>query len=199
MKIKYFKNSWICLLLLTVVLLFSGKVQAKEYSCTISLPVETVLEGDKAPSSVNTTIIFEAVKDTNPLPEITQLSVADSEKVSFGPITYTSPEDYLYKVYQKHDNVEHVTFDDTVYTVTVRVTNAKDGGLSAIIWAIKDDSQNKVDEIKFLNSYDPPEIITNVKTSDQNNIFIWLFCSIAAFICMVIIRNAKREKTAKSL
>ena len=50
-----------------------------------------------------------------------------------------------------------MSYDDTVYTVTIRVTNADNGGLQSEIWATTDDDPKaKVREISFLNTYAPP-------------------------------------------
>lgn len=50
-----------------------------------------------------------------------------------------------------------MSYDDTVYTVTIRVTNAEGGGLQSEIWATTDDDPNtKVRELRFLNTYAPP-------------------------------------------
>ena len=49
-----------------------------------------------------------------------------------------------------------MTYDDTVYTVTVRVTNDGQGGLVAEIWAVSGESTQKTDEVLFTNRYTPP-------------------------------------------
>lgn len=48
-----------------------------------------------------------------------------------------------------------MTYDATVYTVTVRVTNQPNGGLGAEIWATGGSSE-KTGLLLFQNRYDPP-------------------------------------------
>lgn len=48
-----------------------------------------------------------------------------------------------------------MTYDATVYTVTVRVTNRPNGGLGAEIWATGGSSE-KTGLLLFQNRYDPP-------------------------------------------
>lgn len=70
-------------------------------------------------------------------------------------LTYTAPGDYRYTVRQCAGGTAHMTYDATVYTVTVRVTNQPDGGLGAEIWATGGSSE-KTGLLLFQNRYDPP-------------------------------------------
>ena len=73
---------------------------------------------------------------------------------SFASIEYTVPGDYVYRVYQIAGKTEGMTYDTSTYQVTVRVVNTETGGLTAEIWAVKNDSDQKVDSINFDNQYD---------------------------------------------
>lgn len=55
--------------------------------------------------------------------------------MNFGPITYTEPGDYTYRIYQEKGSVHEVSYDESVYSVTVRVVNDEKDGLRAEIWA----------------------------------------------------------------
>ena len=74
---------------------------------------------------------------------------------SFTGLTYTAPGDYRYTVRQSAGGTAHMTYDATVYTVTVRVTNRPNGGLGAEIWATGGSSE-KTGLLLFQNRYDPP-------------------------------------------
>lgn len=200
MKIKN-QKIYACLLFLSlaVILLFPGQVRAEERSCTISIPAETAVSGKSAPSGTEFEIVLEALDKECPMPETTNVTVKDSGKVKFGPITYTVPEDYHYRVYQKAGNAKNYTYDKTEYTVTVRVVNAENGGLSAEIWAIKDGSQNKTDRIVFNNSYKAPAdpAVSNVKTGDTVEVYVWVGLFVAALAAVLLVLAVRRRR-AKS-
>lgn len=96
------------------------------------------------------------VDEANPMPDASSVTITGSGTATLGPITYTKPGDYLYTVTQKEGSEAYFTYDTTSYTVTVRVINDGEGGLTAEIWAIEEGGVDKVDEILFENSYDPP-------------------------------------------
>lgn len=185
-----------CLLLLslTAVLMLPGQVRAADRSCTVSIPVETVVTGDSAPAGTEFEVVLEAVDEDAPLPETTSLKIKDSGTDSFGPVTYTLPEDYQYWVYQKKGDARNYTYDETVYTVTVRVLNADEGGLTAEIWAIRDGSQNKAEKIVFENSYKAPAdpAKPTVKTGDTEILFGWGVLLAAACVVVLLCRRKFR-------
>ena len=121
--------------LLIAVLLFPTQALAV-YSCTVQLPVEvktiTKTEDTEIPTGEVYTVVLTAENDA-PLPEETRLTVTDNGTVEFGPITYTKPGDYVYTVYQDV------------------------GGLTAEIWAIRDDETEKMENVVFTNVYTPEE------------------------------------------
>ena len=102
------------------------------------------------------TIVLEPEKADVPMPEQTELQIGKGEKQSFGLVQYEEPEDYHYKIYQKPGNAAYVTYDTTTYDVTVRVTNAEEGELEAVVWCEKEGTKGKSDEIVFTNSVKQP-------------------------------------------
>ena len=145
------------LLVLSLVsagLLMPVQAKAAEYKCEAALPVEVREEGSGIPEGTEYTIRVRAL-DEAPMPEEDRVTITGEGKAELGPITYTAPQDYCYEVWQEAEEREHFTFDDTVYTVTVRVTNGEEGSLKAQIWAIKEGEEAK-SEIVFENRYDKP-------------------------------------------
>lgn len=203
MKMKN-QKIYACLLFfaLAVILLFPGQVRAAEKSCTISIPAETTVSGESAPSGTEFEIVLEAVDPDCPMPEKTSVTVKDSGKINLGPITYTVPEDYHYRVYQKTGNAKNFTYDKTAYTVTVRVVNTEDGGLSAEIWAIKDGSENKTDRISFSNSYKAPKAPAapsdpTIKTGDSGDVYLWTGLFAAALAAVVLVLAVRRRRAKR--
>ena len=125
---------------------------AEEYACTASIPVRVQVY---AQTDTAFTVQLEAPEGT-PLPESRTLTFRGSGEGAFGPVEYTVPGDYVYTLRQTKGNAAYVTYDETVYTVTVRVTNHDKGGLVAELWAVSGESTRKTDEVLFSNRYTPP-------------------------------------------
>lgn len=143
--------------LMIAVLLFQVQALAADYSCTVSIPVEVQVTGDSAPTGVDFTLILAPDGEDVPMPEEDTLVITDCGKDAFGPITYTKPGDYVYTVTQLVGSETDFIYDDTSYTVTVRVVNDGEGGLTAEIWAIEEGGTVKVEKILFNNIYDVPD------------------------------------------
>ena len=139
------------------VMLLPMTAFADNYSCTVSIPVEVQVSGSSIPSDVTYKVVMEAVTPNAPMPEAAELTVKKDEKVQFGPITYTVPNDYQYKIYQNSEKKDRFTYDAAAYTVTVRVVNGENGTLKAEVWALESDSATeKTSGISFKNSYTKP-------------------------------------------
>lgn len=146
--------------LLIAVLLFPTQALATDYSCTVRLPVEVqtiALDDDVDIPEGEVYTVQLIAQDEAPLPEETRLTVTDNGTVEFGPITYTKPGDYCYAVFQEMGETDFYTYDRTVYHVTVRVVNDDNGGLTSEIWAVRDEEEQKLENITFTNVYTPEE------------------------------------------
>ena len=146
--------AWLpCLL---AFLLLPGSVHAKEYACDVTIPATVQVSGDRIPSGEVYEVVMEAITQDAPVAENMTQKVLNSGTVSFGQIHYTVPGDYQYKIYQKSGSTDRFTYDKTVYTVTVRVQNDAEGGLTAELWAVKEGTTMKNDAVQFQNHYDAP-------------------------------------------
>lgn len=148
----------VLLLMLLTVVCCPVHADAADYSCTVALEVKINFDGNaNVPFTVNL-----AAEDKEPLPQETELTRMGGGTVKFEDITFTGPGDYHYTLTQKKGNVQYVTYDSTVYSVTVRVTNDdKNGTLQAEVWAERNGATGKVSEFAFTNSYDPPAAPSN--------------------------------------
>ena len=70
--------------------------------------------------------------------------------------TYTEPGTYIYNIQETPNGVGGITYDDSIYTVTVDVTDDGSGKLAAETSITKADG-TAADAIVFDNSYDPAE------------------------------------------
>ena len=141
---------------LLAFLLLPGSVHAKEYACDVTIPATVQVSGDRIPSGEVYEVVMEAITQDAPVAENMTQKVLNSGTVSFGQIHYTVPGDYQYKIYQKSGSTDRFTYDKTVYTVTVRVQNDAEDGLTAELWAVKEGTTMKNDAVQFQNHYDAP-------------------------------------------
>lgn len=229
MKRSKIKGKWIWGVLsttLAIIFLFSVKMTAVyaaegERECTIVIPVSVEMKGniksevfeyalEPADENSSTEAVFSEV-------EVTQEGIT---KGSFKEMRYTRPGDYKYTVYQLKGESKDVIYDGSVYEVTVRVVNTQEGGLAAEVWAVKDQSDQKTDEIKFINQYKETttatteainntihHTITNTitkssigtsspKTGDKSNVMLWGGIAILSGLCVFFfIFEGKRRKT----
>lgn len=140
-----------------LLLLLPLQARAAEYKCTAELPVEVRTSGAATAERFTITLTPE---DGAPAPAADTVQVKGSGTAGFTGLTYTAPGDYRYTVRQCAGGTAHMTYDATVYTVTVRVTNQPDGGLGAEIWATGGSSE-KTGLLLFQNRYDPPAAPTS--------------------------------------
>ena len=77
------------------------QVLAGAYTCTAEIPAEVTVTGEAVPSGVDSKLVFVSGQEGNPMPELAEIEVKDHQTVNFGPITYTEPGDYTYRIYQK--------------------------------------------------------------------------------------------------
>lgn len=147
--------------LLAALLMMPVRANAEEvpYECFAELPVSVELNGDNDEQFHVTIELAEGMDETTPLPDEAAdgLLIAGDASDSFSNFHFTKPGDYSYVVKQDIGDTAYMSYDDTVYTVTIRVTNADNGGLQHEIWATTNDDPNtKVQELRFLNTYAPP-------------------------------------------
>ncbi len=77
-------------------------------------------------------------------------------EITFAPISYTAAGTYYYAVQEVKGNLGGVTYDSSIYYVTVTVTDDGNGQLVATT-AIADDGGKAVDAITFANTYTAAE------------------------------------------
>lgn len=186
----------ICLLLALLLAALMMPAAAADYSCTASIPVRVHVYAE---TDAEFTVQLEAEEGV-PLPEDCSLTFTGSGEGSFGAVEYTVPGDYIYTVTQVKGDADYVTYDDTVYTVTVRVTNDGKGGLVAEIWAVGDQSTQKSEEVLFSNRYAPPTQppVTPPQTGDTANVgpLMAVFAAAATGLAMLLAVVWKRSRNA---
>lgn len=152
--------------LLAALLMLPLRANAAEYACDAVIPVSMELNGDRDETFEVTIELAEGMDETTPMPaeEACSILLADGESGGFA-IHYTEPGDYFYVIRQTEGDTAYMSYDDTVYSVQVQVTNetAADGSwtltytVTAYDASIPEPAQeNKAEELAFLNTYAPP-------------------------------------------
>ena len=114
--------------------------------------------------------------------------------IEFGTIELHSPGVYTYKVVEDSSaQAQGITYDDTVYYVTVTVTDDQNGNLVAEVAYTADNAA--AEGIAFVNVYTPapqpePEPTPNPETGD-NSLFMWFA---VLFVSGVGVFAANRKK-----
>ena len=234
MKRNKTKSSWtrtIISCVLVILFLFSLKlkmVYAKENdrNCVISIPIAVELKADT--QNVTPEVLKYKLESTDneKITEnvVCEISVSKTGITtgSFNKIRYVEPGDYHYKVYQQEGDNQNIAYDNSVYEVTVRVVNTETGSLTAEVWELKDETEQKVNEIKFINYYKTDtqatkkprtdtthHTVTNTitrssvgtsspKTGDMSNLFLWGVIAILSLLCIVIFIFAGKRRNIQS-
>ena len=116
------------------------------------------------------------------------------ESVIFTAISAEKAGRYLYTVKEVRGDLENVTYDDAVYTVTVIVSDNLDGTMTASYSYAND--EGRVDSIGFVNTYTPPVETPDTGDSNPNPIGLWialLFVSGGVFAAACLYRIKRKE------
>ena len=146
---------------------------------------------------------------TRPEPILAEksISVQDGKSGSF-LIRYEEPGIFRYVIRQTTDKKDGVTYDNTVYNVTLYITSRDDGTLTHEINAFKNDSISKTDKISFVNKkQEEKKTVTpeskkagKTRTDDTADASKWAIITAAsacALIITLVIRRHGNKKDAR--
>lgn len=228
MKRKETGNRWILgafFCILAAVFLFPLKemeVCAAEdvQECSISIPISVEVKSNTG--NVEAEKLEYGMESVDESPAEVKFTSINGNKVGitagrFEAMSYTRPGDYKYRVYQFTGDNKRMLYDTSIYEVTVRVLNAEDGGLNAKVWAVRNESEEKVDEIKFVNKYKENTQATteegrntthhttntitrssigssSAKTGDRSNLLLWSAAAIVSLAYIFLFIFVGRRK-----
>ncbi len=131
----------------------------------VTLPAVNKTVTGPVPEGEDQTFTFTLSSSTTgaPLPSPASITVDGSGSASFGTIKFTSEGTYTYTLKEVDGKVPAYTYDDTVYTITVVVTN--DNGQLVAAWSAPNGQPKSFD---FANDYDPTSVAVK-KVWDDNN------------------------------
>ncbi len=128
---------------------------------------EVVLEGTKILTGKTLQngefeFVLKAVTNGAPMPSQAIAKNNAKGEIAFSKITYNKAGTYVYELTEKNGSNNNYHYDNSVYTVTVTVTDNSQGVLSASVALSKDDMPSN--EIVFRNSFTPAPISYNIHT-----------------------------------
>lgn len=144
-------------------------VLAGEDAPELNLPVTIRLAGDY-PQNERYTIVLKADDAANPMPAESEngrceMTITGAGTESFPTIVYNRVGVYSYQVWQKPGSNPDCEYDDTIYHVTVYITNDEEnGGLNITVVAYADGNSEEKTEIIFKNYYEYDPIIPPPET-----------------------------------
>ncbi|MBO5127239.1 MAG: hypothetical protein J6D10_06680 [Clostridia bacterium] len=151
--------------------------EAAEENPKVSIPVTIRLTGDY-PRNERYTIVLKADDAAYPMPEGSvngryEMTITGAGTESFPEIVYNRVGVYTYQVWQKPGSDPDGDYDDTIYYVTVYITNdEQNGGLNITVVAYADGNTEEKTEIIFKNYYEydiippPPETKPETKPAE---------------------------------
>lgn len=149
----------------------TSPVYAKE-TLQVEIPFSIALSGDTEQMEESYKVSLSAQENTVPMPEgsvdgVCTLEVSGVGEFHFPQITYDTVGIYSYTVMQVSGTNELCTYDETVYDVTVYITNDLDGsGLESTVVVYREGETDEKTNMVFENYYEtpiPPVDITVVK------------------------------------
>ncbi len=96
---------------------------------------------------------------------------------------------YTYQITEKDNDLEGVTYDSTVYTVTIVISDVG-GQLKAdsVVYSL---DNTPVNDVVFHNTYKNPEI---PKTGDETQLQLWLILTIVSAGAMIVLLAASKKR-----
>ncbi|MBQ4592017.1 MAG: hypothetical protein IJP32_03740 [Clostridia bacterium] len=127
----------------------------------VAIPVTIELTGDHPKTDDTFEVVLKA-KNGAPMPEGSEkgmytLEIEGEDTVSFPEIVYTRVGIYEYTIVQREGDNKYVDYDETVYEVTVYITNREGGGFDVTVVAYEKGGEDKC-EVEFENRYDYPSV-----------------------------------------
>lgn len=126
---------------------------------SVSIPVTVSLTGTQPEQAEDFAVVLKADDAAYPMPDGAEngaytMTVTGADTKNLPTIAYDRVGIYTYTIAQTAGSNTKCTYDDTVYTLTVQVTNAEDGsGLEAVAVLYPDAEGDKQPGAVFQNAY----------------------------------------------
>lgn len=166
----------------------------------VSVPVTISLSGTLPYPAEDFTVVLKADDTAYPMPEgavdgAYSLTITGEDSENFPAITYDRVGVYTYTLYQVAGTNPKCTYDDTVYSLTVTISNREDySGLEATAVLYPDSDEDKLPGAAFANQYqvDPPS--DTPKTGDESSPALYaalIVVSMGMIVALFLTRKSK--------
>ncbi|MDD6647870.1 MAG: FctA domain-containing protein [Firmicutes bacterium] len=177
-------------------------VHAADQSPKLPLEVAMTLEGTLPQPAETYTITMQADDEAYPMPEgsengLCSISITGENTAAFPVIRYDKVGVYGYTVCQEPGSNSKCTYDDTVYMLTVYVTNSEAGdGLEISAALYEAGKDEKLAEVTFHNKYETEKIPpTGPRTGDDMKLTLVIgVCALALVIMVIAAAVGKRRR-----
>lgn len=164
----------------------------------LSLPVTVKVSGTKPKTDETYKIVLQADDKSFPMPEGSvngkyTMTITGADTAKLPAIAFDHVGKFTYTIRQKAGTNKNGTYDDTVYTLTVTVTNTADyAGFELTVVLETQATTQKLDKVVFTNKYKAQS--TSVKTGDDSNPMLYaglVFVGMAMFLVLFLTRRKK--------
>ena len=191
-------------MLLIMLSLICGAALAAQEPAKLKQEIEITLAGSLPSPRETFTVVMEALKDSNPMPGgktggTCEIKIKGEKKTgnegTFPMITFDHVGVYKYEIWQKPGKYSRGTYDDTVYTMTVTVTNSADfKSLEATITFRDDKGGPKPNNDLFHNSYTSPSgTVTPTGVADDWPYYLAASAALMAMSLFLMTKLRRRE------
>lgn len=143
---------------LSILVCSTAAFAAESENPGIKIPVTMKLSGSVPSKAEELTVVLTAKDASCPMPEgtedgICRLTVIGAGVKEFPEITFTKTGVHEYTIHQEKGSHSRGRYDDSVYHMTIYVTNAEIGGLEATALVYMEGNESKQGAVTFENSY----------------------------------------------
>lgn len=169
----------------------------------VSVPVTISLSGTLPNPAEEYTVVLKADDAEYPMPDGSvdgaySLTITGEDTENFPTITYDRVGIYTYTVYQVTGTNQKCTYDDTVYSLTVTISNKEDySGLEATAVLYPDSDGDKLPGAEFANKYKVAPPSDTPKTGDESSPLLYavlIVVSMGVIVTLFLTRKSKKSE-----
>ena len=169
----------------------------------VSVPVTISLSGTLPYPAEDYTVVLKAEDAAYPMPSGTisgaySMTITGKGTKNFPVITYDRVGVYTYTIYQVAGTNKKCTYDETVYTLLVQITNKEDySGLEATAVLYPDSDGEKLPGAEFLNKYKVELPSDSPQPGDESSPLLYavlLIVSMAVIVTLFLTRKRKQSE-----
>ncbi|MDO5546713.1 MAG: FctA domain-containing protein [Eubacteriales bacterium] len=172
----------------------------------VSVPVTIKLTGTQPSTKEDYTVKLKPDDTSYPMPADTEdgicaITITGAGTKSTPVIEFNRVGIYSYTIYQVKGENKKCTYDDTVYSMTVYITNSEDGsGLEATVIIREKGEDEKLEEVVFTNKYKTSTSTLpkdSPKTDDESNFPLYALLAVGCVIVLAALFVTRKRNTTE--